>query len=77
MVDVNIFEHELVPKHEVVSEEEKQKLLKKLKVSEDQLPKIKSTDPVARILKAKKGDLIRIIRNSPTAGTSIYYRIVV
>ena len=77
MVEMSILEHELVPKHEIVSEEEKQKLLKKLKITEEQLPKIKLSDPIVKILKAKKGDLIKITRKSPTAGISIYYRIVV
>ncbi|MEM0377514.1 MAG: DNA-directed RNA polymerase subunit H [Thermofilum sp.] len=36
-----------------------------------------STDPVARALKAKPGDVIMIIRKSPTAGEAVAFRVVV
>ncbi len=41
-----------------------------------QLPKISTTDAVIKKLKAKEGEVIKIKRNSLTAGTSFYYRIV-
>jgi len=74
---INIFESDLVPKHEILSPEEKQKLLDRYNISEKQLPKIKSTDPAVIALNAKKGDVIKITRKSPTAGESYYYRLVV
>ncbi|MEM3717932.1 DNA-directed RNA polymerase subunit H [Thermofilum sp.] len=40
------------------------------------LPWIYSTDPVARALKAKPGDVVMIIRKSPTAGESVAFRLV-
>lgn len=60
----------------VLGEAEKTKVLKKYGVTEDQLPKIFSTDPAAMALKAKAGDVIRIERND---GTGKYpgYRAVV
>lgn len=61
----------------VLSEEEKKNLLEKLKIHEKQLPKILDSDPVVKKIKAKPGDVIKIIRKSPTAEESIYYRIVV
>jgi DNA-directed RNA polymerase subunit H len=73
----SILEHELVPKHEVLSKEEVEELLKKYKASLNQLPQILINDPVVRELGAKIGDVIKITRNSPTAGTSVYYRVVV
>jgi len=75
--DIDIFQSALVPKHEILDEEEKRKFIEKYGVSEKQIPKIKSTDPAVKILGAKKGDLIRIIRKSQTAGEYIYFRIVV
>lgn len=74
----NILEHELVPKHIILSEEEKEELMKKYGITKPkQLPRILSTDPVIRAINAKPGDVVKIIRKSPTAGESIYYRLVV
>lgn len=75
--DIDILEHELVPKHEVLSTEEKVELCKRLKIEPWQLPWISSDDPAVRAIGAKPGDVIRIHRKSPTAGTSIAYRFVV
>ncbi len=73
----NIEEHELVPKHIKLTEEEKNKLLDELNISPRQLPMILASDPMAKKLDAKPGDIIKIIRKSPTAKESIYYRVVV
>jgi len=75
--EINILEHELVPKHEIVSPEEARKLLKELGIEPWQLPWISLNDPVIRAIGAKPGDIVRIIRKSPTAGVSIAYRYVV
>ncbi len=74
---VNILEHELVPKHEVLPPDEAKKLLEKLGIQPTQLPWISIDDPVVKAIGAKPGDIIRIIRKSPTAGESIAYRYVV
>jgi DNA-directed RNA polymerase subunit H len=74
---VNLQDHVLVPKHEILKESEAQELLKLLGVSNEQLPKIKSTDPIVKEIGAKPGDIVKITRKSHTAGISIFYRLVI
>jgi DNA-directed RNA polymerase subunit H len=73
----NIFDHELVPKHEILSPEEREKLLGKYKVEPYQLPKIRTSDPAVKAVGAGAGDIVRIIRKSDTAGKYLAYRYVV
>jgi len=73
----DVVTHVLVPKHELLTHEEKVEVLKTFNVRDDQLPKIFSTDPAIRHLKVKVGDLIKISRESMTAGATTYYRTVV
>ncbi|MBI2583698.1 MAG: DNA-directed RNA polymerase subunit H [Candidatus Aenigmarchaeota archaeon] len=74
--EINIFTSRLVPKHELLPEDEKIQLLENFGIKSKQLPKIMEEDPAAKALGAKRGDVIRITRNSPTAGEYYYYRIV-
>ena len=64
-----------IPKHEILSEDEKVQLSKKIKL--DNLSHIKSTDTMARYYNAKVNDVIKITRPNITSGYSIFYRIVV
>ena len=68
--------HILTPKHAKTSEKEKAQLLEKYHVTSKELPKIQKTDSAIKELEAKPGDVIKIIRKSPTAGESIFYRVV-
>ncbi len=71
-----ILEHVLVPKHEILSKDEAAAVLQKFGVGLDAIPRISREDPVVKAIEAKRGDLLKIIRRSPTAGEAIYYRIV-
>ena len=73
----DIFQHKLVPKQEILTEEEKTELLTKFKVQPYQLPQISSVDPTVKAIGARPGDVLRVIRKSPTAGEHIAYRYVV
>lgn len=73
----DILKHELVPEHIILNENEKKELFEKLKIKSENLPKILTNDPVVKAIDAKEGDVLKIIRKSPTAVTSIYYRVVV
>ena len=75
--ELDIFQSNLVPKHEILSEDERRDLLSRMKIEEKQLPRIKSSDPAVKSLGAKKGDVLRISRKSMTAGEYLYFRIVV
>ena len=73
----DILKHVLVPTHVLLNEDEKRKVLEEYHIKPYQLPYIRASDPVAKALGAKKGDVVKIIRKSPTAGESIAYRYVV
>ena len=51
----NPLDHVLVPEHRLLSAEEADGVLKRLRVTRDQLPKIRKTDPVVRLLERVHG----------------------
>ncbi len=73
----DIFQHELVPKHMLLNPQEAKHVLEHYHIKPFQLPYINASDPAARAVGAKPGDIIRVIRKSSTAGESDFYRYVV
>jgi DNA-directed RNA polymerase subunit H len=79
--------HQLVPPHELQTEEESRVVLTELDTPAERLPKILlsdpglTTDPKFRAAKEAReqivGRLVRVRRPSPTAGEAIAYRLVV
>jgi DNA-directed RNA polymerase subunit H len=67
----------LVPEHIILDEEETREVLEKYSINKESLPKIHITDPVIKLIEAKEGAVVKIIRNSRTTGSAIYYRFVV
>lgn len=72
----DILKHKLVPDHTILSKTEANKVLKQLNIRQEQLPKIKSDDPVVKEIDAKPGDILKITRKSHTAGKFATYRLV-
>ncbi|PIN76825.1 DNA-directed RNA polymerase subunit H [Candidatus Woesearchaeota archaeon CG10_big_fil_rev_8_21_14_0_10_36_11] len=73
----DISKHILVPKHTKVSDSEKEKICGTYNIVPTQLPKIFKEDPAISKLSAKAGDIIKIERQSKTAGIVPFYRVVI
>ena len=72
----NILNHELVPKHTILSREEKEEIMKKYNVTHSsQFPTISRFDAVAKAIGMRPGEVCRIERSSNTSITSDYYRL--
>ncbi|KUG20209.1 dna-directed rna polymerase subunit h [hydrocarbon metagenome] len=60
-----------------MSEEEVRTLLSDYTITLEQLPKIYQDDPAVKAIGGNAGDVIRIVRESPTAGRAESYRLVI
>ena len=74
---LNVLKHDMVPDHEIMSEEEVSALLTTYNITTEQLPKVFHDDPAVKTIGAEADDVIRIIRTSHTAGRAESYRLVV
>jgi DNA-directed RNA polymerase I, II, and III subunit RPABC1 len=71
----NPMKHELVPKHEKLSEADTKAMMEQYLVkSKAQLPIISRNDPIARRLGLRHGDVVKITRYNDTSGVYYYYR---
>ena len=79
----NVLNHVNVPLHEVLTDSEAKEVLKRYGIHREQLPKIRSNDPVVEVLRKQagadglSGKIVQITRRSPTAGTAVAYRLIV
>lgn len=85
----NVLEHILVPEHILLTEEETVQVLETLGVERGRLPKIRKDDAAILALEKsydkdgnkigniKEGSVVKVIRNSRTAGEFVAYRLVI
>lgn len=73
---IDIFGHRLVPKMRILSNKEKEKVLKEYGVVDVQLPKISIYDPSIQVLGPKINDVVEIERND-LPGKYLFYRLVI
>lgn len=66
--------HILIPKHIKLGDKEKKELMEKYAITVRQLPKILASDPALAGIDVKAGDIVKIVRKSPTAGETVFYR---
>lgn len=72
----NILKHTLVPKHRILSENEKSEIFKKYNIKNSkQIPEISRFSPVSLVIGLRPGDLCEITRPSRTSIQSKFYRI--
>ncbi|NHJ12871.1 MAG: DNA-directed RNA polymerase subunit H [Candidatus Thorarchaeota archaeon] len=72
----DLFRHDLVPHHIIADESEVNLVLNHFGITRSQLPRIRRSDAAVKLLGAKQGQVIRVERDSPTAGQAYYYRLV-
>lgn len=77
MAKFDVTKHVLVPKHTKVSEKERKELFEKYSLDVENLPRMNRSDPAILHLDVKEDDIVKIVRNSPTAGVITFYRRVV
>jgi DNA-directed RNA polymerase subunit H (RpoH/RPB5) len=72
----NLSQHHLVPRHvKVTDTQEIREIMTTYCLrAKHQLPLILHTDPMARYLDLRPGDIVRVHRNSPTSGDFVAYR---
>lgn len=74
-LQIKIVDHDFVPQHRVLNENEKNKLISNYNITSfNQLPIILQTDPIAKYYGMKRGDICEITRPSETSGQYIAYR---
>jgi len=72
----NVLDNNLVPKHEILSDEEKKEKAKEYNIiQESNWPEISRFDPPAIAIGLRPGQVAEITRNSPTALETKYWRL--
>lgn len=76
-LQIDITEHELVPHHQQLSDDEANRVLKAMFLKRDQLPKLLTSDAVCRFYNFSPHSVIKIDRNNGHMLETAFYRHVV
>ncbi len=72
----NIMNHQLVPPHKVLSDEEKTEVKKRFNILKDtQIPDMSRFSPVSQVIGIRPGEFCKVIRPSKTSIKSEFYRV--
>ncbi|KAL8529199.1 hypothetical protein ACS0TY_006587 [Phlomoides rotata] len=74
---VNMTKHYLQPKYEILTSEEKDQLLNKYNIQDNQLPRMQGNDAIARYYGLEKGQVIRVSYSGGLTDYMKNYRCVV
>ena len=71
----NPLRHELVPKHRILSDKEKQAIMEEYRIEKPRhMPLIDNSDVICRWLGVRPGDVVEITRHNDSSGAYLYYR---
>ncbi|KAK4481680.1 hypothetical protein RD792_012587 [Penstemon davidsonii] len=73
---VNITKHELKPKHQVLTDKEKENLLNKYNIDEKQLPRMSQKDAIARYYGLEKGQVVKATYSGELTQLHVTYRCI-
>lgn len=74
-LQIDISKHRKVPKHRIISDDERETLMKSFKLLKPELlPKIDSQDAMARWIGARPGDIVEVVGMCETSGENKRYR---
>ena len=74
---INLPDHISVPHHELLTDEEAEQVNESYNARKRDMPKIFTSDPMARYYNMKVGQICRILRPSETSGLVPFYRLVI
>lgn len=74
---INLVDHDLIPKVEILSVQDRDAFCQKHMCKKRNIPKMSAADPLSRYYNLKPNDIIRVIRPSETSGFVPSYRLII
>ncbi|XP_031256198.1 DNA-directed RNA polymerase V subunit 5A-like [Pistacia vera] len=73
---INITKHVLKPNHQVLTDQEKDRVLKKYSIEEKQLPRMLKKDAIARYYGLERGQVVKVTYSGEITESHVTYRCV-